>query len=52
MRKDREANGLNYMPKYFEEDVDPDTGEKGYKYVRDYWADRKAHNWSHIDDLF
>jgi hypothetical protein len=47
-----EANGWMYRAKYFEETVDEDTGENSYKYIRDYWADRKNKNWAHMDDLF
>ena len=52
MRKEKEAKGIVHKPKYFEEYTDPDTGEKGYKMSRDYWADRKARNWSDLEDLF
>lgn len=52
LRKERESKGIEYKPKYFEEYVDPDTGEKGYKYVRDYWEDRRKGDWSHIEDIF
>lgn len=41
MRKEREQNGVSYEAKYFEEYIDSDTGEKGYRYgKRDYWKDR------------
>lgn len=52
MRKEKEALGIEHKAQYFEEYTDPDTGEKGYKYFRDYWEDRKNGNWSHIIDLF
>jgi hypothetical protein len=53
MRKDREIQGIEYKAKYFEEYVDEDSKEKGgYKYVRDYWEDRRKGDWSHMDDLF
>jgi hypothetical protein len=52
MRKDREQMGIEYKAKYFEEYIDEDTKEKGYKYVRDYWEDRKRGDWSHMEDLF
>ena len=53
MRKQREAEGHEYQSRYFEEYIDEDTGEKGYKYIRDYWEDRKRHDWSHInEDIF
>lgn len=48
MRKEREALGEEYKSLYFEEFTDPITNEKGYKYVRDYWEDRKNQNWAHI----
>lgn len=53
MRKAREEAGTEYECKYFEEYTDPDSGEKGYRYgKRDYWADRKNKNWSHLEDIF
>lgn len=52
MRKEKEALGIEHTPIYFEEYTDPDTGEKGYKHVRDYWEDRRKGDWSHIPDLF
>ena len=52
MRKDREMQGLEYKSRYFEEAFDEESGEKYYKYVRDYWKDRKKGDWSHLEDLF
>jgi hypothetical protein len=52
MRKDRETQGVEHYAKYFEEYIDPESGEKSYKYVRDYWEDRKKGDWSHHEDLF
>ena len=51
-RKEKETLGEHYYAKYFEEYEDPESGEKGYKYVRDYWADRKNKNWAHLENLF
>jgi len=52
MRKENEIKGLGDKPKYFVECIDEDTGEKGYKYVGDYWGDRKKKDWSKLDDIF
>jgi len=52
MRKDRESKGLEFQSKYFEEYIDSDSGEKGYKYVRDYWEDRRVGDWSHLEEIF
>lgn len=52
MRKEREASGIEYKSKYFEEVVDEDTGEKTFKFVRDYWEDRKKSDWKHLDEIF
>ena len=52
MRKDREMQGHEYKSRYFEEAFDEESGEKYYKYVRDYWQDRKNADWSHLEDLF
>ena len=48
----KEMEGIIYKSKYFEEYVDPESGEQGYKYIRDYWTDRKNSDWSHMEDLF
>jgi hypothetical protein len=37
MRKHREMQGHEYKSRYFEEAFDEESGEKYYKYVRDYW---------------
>lgn len=53
MRKEREAAGIEFKAAYFEEYLDPTTGETSYKYgKRDYWADRRTKNWSHLPNLF
>lgn len=53
MRKNRENQGREYVSKYFETYIDEDSGEKGYRYgIRDYWADRKKGDWSHLEDIF
>ena len=39
------------MPHYFKE-VIYENGDKEYSYINDYWADRKAGNWDHLDDIF
>jgi hypothetical protein len=52
MRKDKETLGIEHKAKYFEESVDPDSGERYYKYVRDYWEDRRQGDWKHMEDLF
>jgi hypothetical protein len=41
-----------HKAKYFEEYVDPDSKEKGYRYIKDYWKDRKERNFAHFEDLF
>jgi hypothetical protein len=53
MRKEREEKGIKYEPKYFYEHIDEDTGEKMFKYgKRDYWEDRKKHDFNHLDEIF
>lgn len=47
-----ELEGTEYKAVYFEQYVEPLTGEIGYKYVRNYWEDRKAKNWGHLPDLY
>ncbi len=55
LRKYREENpGNDYVPHYFVQVADEDTGEEVFKYGlnRDYWEDRKNKDWGHLDDLF
>lgn len=52
LRKEKEQNGIHHKAKYFEEYFDDESGEKSYKYCRDYWQDRKTKNWGHLDELF
>ena len=52
MRKMRETQGEEWKACYFEEYHDPDSGEKYYKYIRDYWKDRQDGNWSHLKEIF
>jgi len=47
-----------YVPRYFEL-VDPDEavedtkrGLTAYRYIRDYWQDRREKNWEGMPDLF
>jgi hypothetical protein len=52
MRKDREVQGLEYRSRYFEEYVDEESGQTAYRYVRDYWEDRRKGDWSHLEEIF
>ena len=52
MRKEREKRGEKWRARYFEEEEDSKTGEKSFRYVRDYWADRKTGNWGHLENIF
>jgi hypothetical protein len=52
MRKDREMRGQEYQSRYFMEAIDEESGEKYFKYIRDYWADREKGDWSHLEDIF
>ncbi len=52
MRKKREAEGIEWKAYYFEEYQDPESGEVYYKYIRDYWKDRKEQMWEHLQEIF
>lgn len=52
MRKKREQEGIESKPAYFEGYIDPITGVQEFKYINDYWEDKKNKNWSHLPDLF
>jgi oxysterol-binding protein 1 len=51
-RKKREQERIEWKPNYFEEYIDEETGMTEYKYIRDYWEDRRKRNWVHMPDLF
>ncbi len=52
MRKEREANHIEFKSRYFEQHVDEDSGETTYKYIRDYWEDRRKGEWTHLEEIF
>ena len=52
MRKYREQNYIEWVPSYFEKYTDSLTGLEEYRYINNYWEDKKQQNWSHLPDLF
>ena len=53
-RRRREQAGEEWKPKWFEQQVDPTTGEKYWqvKGKDGYWEKRKQGDWSVCDDIF
>eukprot|EP00352_Strombidinopsis_acuminata_P000567 CAMPEP_0176339594 /NCGR_PEP_ID=MMETSP0126-20121128/896_1 /TAXON_ID=141414 ORGANISM="Strombidinopsis acuminatum, Strain SPMC142" /NCGR_SAMPLE_ID=MMETSP0126 /ASSEMBLY_ACC=CAM_ASM_000229 /LENGTH=115 /DNA_ID=CAMNT_0017683291 /DNA_START=1587 /DNA_END=1934 /DNA_ORIENTATION=+ len=47
-----EAEKLQWVARYFKQEIDSDTGETYYAYCRDYWEDRRKGDWSHLRDIF
>lgn len=51
-RKQREATGEEWHPRWFKCEYDIDSSEEVYKYKGGYWERRKKRDWSGIDDLY
>jgi hypothetical protein len=51
-RKEREADGIEWKPVYFEEKVDEITKENSFVFTGQYWKDREEQNWSKLSDIF
>ena len=51
-RRERQAQNIEWKPRYFEKFVDPVTENIDYTYCRDYWADRASQHWEDCPDLF
>ncbi|XHG09148.1 hypothetical protein AWENTII_012230 [Aspergillus wentii] len=51
-RREREANGEEYCPKWFTRETCPITGEEYWAHNGKYWKSREAHDWSACDDIF
>ncbi|EXJ83294.1 hypothetical protein A1O1_06913 [Capronia coronata CBS 617.96] len=51
-RRQREAAGDEWRPKWFEKKKHPVTGEPYWEYNGQYWQKRLDHDWSVCDDIF
>ncbi|KAL4991729.1 Oxysterol-binding protein-domain-containing protein [Aspergillus falconensis] len=51
-RREREANGEEYKPKWFSKAKCPITGEVYWAHTGDYWGCRVRQDWSKCDDIF
>lgn len=51
-RREREANGDEYTPRWFSKDRCPITGEEYWKHTGDYWGCRASQDWSKCEDIF
>jgi len=51
-RRQREAAGEEWKPKWFEKKVDPTTGESYWENNQLYWKKRAEQNWAVCDDIF
>lgn len=51
-RREREANGEEYKPKWFSKDKCSVTGEEYWKHTGDYWGCRAQQEWSKCEDIF
>ncbi|KAL4994442.1 Oxysterol-binding protein-domain-containing protein [Aspergillus recurvatus] len=51
-RREREANGEEYKPKWFSKAKCPITGEEYWAHTGDYWGCRTRQDWSKCEDIF
>ncbi|KIV81503.1 hypothetical protein PV11_03683 [Exophiala sideris] len=51
-RRQREAAGEEWRPKWFEKKRDPVTGESYWEHNGQYWQKRREHDWNVCDDIF
>ncbi|RDW61274.1 uncharacterized protein DSM5745_10772 [Aspergillus mulundensis] len=51
-RREREANGEEYKPKWFSKDKCSITGEEYWAHTGDYWGCRAKQDWSKCEDIF
>lgn len=51
-RREREAKGEEYLPKWFSHGKCPITKEKYWIYGGKYWKSREAGDWSACEDIF
>ncbi|KAL4814542.1 Oxysterol-binding protein-domain-containing protein [Aspergillus spinulosporus] len=51
-RREREANGEEYKPKWFSKAKCPITGEEYWAHTGDYWGCRARRDWSKCEDIF
>lgn len=52
VRKQREAQGIEWVPRYFNQTIDPISGEKIYEFNNKYWDMRKKLAYSDLPDLY
>lgn len=52
VRKQREKLGLEYKPKYFNQTIDPHSGENMYQFNSTYWEKRAKLDYSDMPDLY
>jgi hypothetical protein len=52
VRKEREKAGIEYKCKYFEQVLDPISGQMMYKYNGRYWDKRKNMDYADMPDLY
>ncbi|KAL4972698.1 Oxysterol-binding protein-domain-containing protein [Aspergillus desertorum] len=51
-RREREANGEEYKPKWFSKAKCPITGEEYWAHTGDYWGCRARQDWSKCEEIF
>lgn len=51
-RRQRQENGTEWKPRWFTQEVDPDTREKYWKFTYEYWKEREDGKWPGVLKLF
>jgi len=55
-RREREANGEEFVPKWFERATCETTGEVYWKFTGDYWKEREkaltGEAWKRVEEIF
>jgi hypothetical protein len=52
VRREREAAGEEWRPRFFQKATHPVTGEPYWEFNGDYWRRREEKDWSTSDDIF
>ena len=52
VRKEREAKGIEWTPRWFKQELDKDSGEMCWFFQGDYWDSRETGKYTDVADIF
>lgn len=52
VRKEREAKGIEWTPRWFKQELDKDSGEMCWFFQDDYWDSRETGKYTDVADIF